>query len=184
MLKQNSPQYSILFAEIRMNEPHDIPTFWKRCSSCKKDIGFSSRYYLCSVSTCRHPRTGMRFCSVPCWDAHLGFANHRGGAWAEEVTSPSLEAYLRETEPRAPTKKVVDAPSKSIPSTGGTVKEREIDTLVVVSKVKKLIVDESGFSTSQCCIDALTERVVQECRKAIEHARAAGRKTVMGRDIR
>ncbi|MBF0103847.1 MAG: hypothetical protein HQM16_00855 [Deltaproteobacteria bacterium] len=57
------------------------------------------------------------------------------------------------------------------------------DTLVVVSKVKQLIKDQSGFNTSTCCIDALTQKVVDECLKAMEHATAAGRKTVMGRDV-
>ncbi|NBW41597.1 hypothetical protein EBR25_11440 [bacterium] len=57
------------------------------------------------------------------------------------------------------------------------------DTLVVVSKVKKLIRDLSEFNTSQCAIDVLTERVVEECRQAVEVARSSGRKTVMGRDF-
>ena len=64
--------------------------------------------------------------------------------------------------------------TKTIPKT---------DTLVVVSKVKDLIREQSEFNTSQCCIDALTEKVVRECLNAIEKAKAAGRKTVMGRDF-
>ena len=56
-------------------------------------------------------------------------------------------------------------------------------TLVVVSKVKKLIRERSSLNTSQCAIDALTQKVVNECSKAIEHAKTAGRKTVMGRDF-
>ncbi|MCB0352512.1 MAG: hypothetical protein KDD64_03280 [Bdellovibrionales bacterium] len=59
----------------------------------------------------------------------------------------------------------------------------ESDTLVVVSKVKKLIKDQSDYNTSQCCIDALTKKVIEECLKGIEKAHEAGRKTVMGRDI-
>lgn len=57
------------------------------------------------------------------------------------------------------------------------------ETLVVVSKVKKLIRARSGLNTSQCCIDALTNRITMEITKGIENAKAAGRKTVMGRDI-
>jgi histone H3/H4 len=49
--------------------------------------------------------------------------------------------------------------------------------------VKKLVRDLSDYNTSQCAIDALTEKVVQECKKAIEGARASGRKTIMGRDF-
>lgn len=57
------------------------------------------------------------------------------------------------------------------------------ETLVVVSKVKKLIRSLSGLNTSQCCVDALTERITAEINKGIENAKTAGRKTVMGRDI-
>jgi histone H3/H4 len=60
----------------------------------------------------------------------------------------------------------------------------DTDTLVVVSKVKKLVRDRSGFNMSQCCIDALTRRVVTLCMDAIEEAKRADRKTVMGRDIK
>lgn len=58
-----------------------------------------------------------------------------------------------------------------------------VETLVVVSKVKKYIKENSGFNTSQDCIDALTRRVAEECKKGIDKARTAGRKTVMARDI-
>ena len=57
------------------------------------------------------------------------------------------------------------------------------DTLVVVSKVKNLIRDQSGYNTSQCAVEALTDIVVRECLNAIEKANQAGRKTVMGRDF-
>ena len=57
------------------------------------------------------------------------------------------------------------------------------ETLVVVSKVKALIRQQCSFNTSQCAIEALTNKVVQACNEGIEKARAAGRKTVMGRDI-
>lgn len=63
-------------------------TFWEKCSSCKKEIPYGAKYYLCSVSTCRRPRTGVRFCSPDCWDAHLGSARHRE-AWAEEAQAPA-----------------------------------------------------------------------------------------------
>lgn len=59
----------------------------------------------------------------------------------------------------------------------------QTDTLVVVSKVKQLIKEQSGFNVSQCAINALTEKVIQECLKGIDEAGQAGRKTVMGRNI-
>lgn len=159
--------------------------YWKKCSTCKKEIAFSAKYFLCSVSTCRHSRKGFRFCSVPCWDAHLGYANHRE-SWAEEVQSPSKDQYLKDQSSdfkannTTPQGQSLTKEVKAIPNS-----ESEIDkeTLVVVSKVKKLIQQKAGFNTSQCCIDALTRVVQRECIKASANAEKAGRKTVMGKDF-
>jgi histone H3/H4 len=57
------------------------------------------------------------------------------------------------------------------------------EALVVASKVKKLIKDEAGLSTSSQAIDQLTVRVQTVCLKAIENAQADKRKTVMDRDF-
>ena len=57
------------------------------------------------------------------------------------------------------------------------------EALVVASKVKKLIKDEAGLSTSSQAIDQLTVRVQTVCLKAIENAKADKRKTVMDRDF-
>lgn len=57
------------------------------------------------------------------------------------------------------------------------------EALVVASKVKKLIKDEGGLSTSSQAIDQLTNRVQTICLKAIENAQADKRKTVMDRDF-
>ena len=167
--------------------------YFKKCSSCKKEIPYASSYYVCSVSTCRHKRKGFHFCSVPCWDAHLGYANHRE-AWAVEETAPAAAKIATKASSadsnaagREPRRAVV---SDSQPVTAGRTasvaeqaKAITADTLVVVSKVKKLIKEQAGFSTSQCCIDALTQKVVEESLKGIANARSAERKTVMGRDI-
>jgi hypothetical protein len=163
---------------------------WKKCSSCKRDILCGAQYYLCSVSTCKHPRTGLRFCSVECWDAHLGFVNHRE-SWAEEAKAP-LTPGADETSTRAPVRKIVSsaptppaaAPRAEVRSVAPQVDPGELETLVVVSKVKQLIRDNSEFNTSQCCIDELTRRVAEMCMDGIAAAETAGRKTVMGRDIK
>lgn len=57
------------------------------------------------------------------------------------------------------------------------------ESLVVTSKVKKLIKDEFGLSTSSAAIDQLTNRVQTICRLAIENAKKDKRKTVMDRDF-
>ena len=69
-------------------------------------------------------------------------------------------------------------------STGTTHSDTTaMDTLVVVSKIKKFIRETSGMNTSKDAIDALTIRVTDDLRRGIENARTAGRKTVMARDI-
>ncbi len=71
------------------------PTYWRRCSFCKKEIPFSTKYYQCSVSTCRQKRTGLVFCSSSCWDGHDGETRHRE-SWAEEAIAPTRNAWLTE----------------------------------------------------------------------------------------
>lgn len=68
--------------------------FWKRCSTCKKEIPFRSAYWVCNVSTCNRPRTAFAFCSVNCWDAHVPMLRHRE-SWAEEARSPTPEEWAR-----------------------------------------------------------------------------------------
>lgn len=71
------------------------PTFWKRCSTCKKEIPFSTTYWVCNVSTCNRARVALAFCSVNCWDAHVPMLRHRE-SWAEEQRSPTPAAWERE----------------------------------------------------------------------------------------
>lgn len=157
---------------------------WKSCVICKNPIDFNSAYYRCSVSGCKSERKGIVFCSVPCWDEHRAVFGHRS-AWAEEERSPATGNTAAAGE-RTP-KRTVVSPQPSAPVNPHSVTRSasavSYDTLVVVSKVKKLVRDLSDYNTSQCAIDALTEKVVQECKKAIEGARASGRKTIMGRDF-
>lgn len=164
-------------------------TYWQKCSSCKKEIPFNTKYFICSVSTCQSVKLGLHFCSVSCWDAHLGFARHRD-AGALDAVSPTREAFLEDTAPpshssttaREPVRKII-SPATSLNTPSRSSIKLDTETLVVVSKVKQLIRDQSEMNTSQCAIDALTQKVVQECLKAIENAKSAGRKTVMGRDV-
>src|SRR5438034_8865348 len=70
-------------------------SFWKRCSTCKKELPFAGMYWACNVSTCNRPRTALVFCSVSCWDAHVPMLRHRD-AWAEERRSPTAAEWARE----------------------------------------------------------------------------------------
>ena len=68
--------------------------YWKKCNSCKKPIGYSAKYWVCNVSTCNRKRTGLVFCNVSCWDAHVPMMNHRE-TWAEEKRAPTREEWQR-----------------------------------------------------------------------------------------
>ncbi|PIU00600.1 MAG: hypothetical protein COT74_04420 [Bdellovibrionales bacterium CG10_big_fil_rev_8_21_14_0_10_45_34] len=57
------------------------------------------------------------------------------------------------------------------------------DTLVVTSKVKKIIKEKGGCNTSGETIEMLTKAVERLCLKGVESAKSDGRKTVMARDI-
>jgi hypothetical protein len=67
---------------------------WRRCNSCKKPILYKAKYWVCNVSTCNRKRTGLAFCDVSCWDAHLPLMNHRE-SWAEERTAPTAEEWAK-----------------------------------------------------------------------------------------
>jgi hypothetical protein len=71
------------------------PSVWKRCSTCKKEIPFATVYWACNVSTCNRARTGLAFCSVNCWDAHVPMLRHRE-SWAEEARAPTQGEWARQ----------------------------------------------------------------------------------------
>jgi len=71
---------------------------WRLCSSCRTEIDHEQVYWECSVSTCaRVAKTGLFFCSVPCWEAHLPTMRHRE-AWAVEKRAPTEAAWRRQLE--------------------------------------------------------------------------------------
>ncbi len=97
------------------------PDYWKKCNSCKKPIAYRAIYWVCNVSTCNRKRTGLSFCTVSCWDAHVPGMNHRE-SWAEERRAPSKDEWEKtlkgESEPvkrtRAP-KPAAVAPAAAMP---------------------------------------------------------------------
>jgi hypothetical protein len=164
-------------------------TYWRRCASCKKEIGFAQPYYACNVSTCNRDRTGFVFCSIGCWDAHVPVMRHRD-AWAEEKRSPSrkeweqLLAPAPASPPPGPSRAearesaVRAAPTPIVPS--GAVAR---DILVVVSKLKAYVRARSGMNTSDGVVEVLSDRLRELCDAAIRRAAEAGRKTVLDRDF-
>jgi len=149
---------------------------WRKCSSCKKDIMTGAKYFVCSVSTCQGKTTNYVFCSIDCWDAHVPTERHRpDSAGAIERTAPKEAG----AQPDAPKRVIASSPPSG--SSGKTSVDDEI--LVVVSKVRKYVADKSGLNTSAEVYDTLTEKIKRLCDRAIDVAKANGRKTVMSRDF-
>lgn len=150
-----------------------MSTTWRACSSCKRPIAHGQTYWVCGVSTCNRPATSFVFCKPACWDAHIGVMNHRN-AWCEERTAPTS------AEPGPP---VAEGPQRRIARPEAPPPE-EGEVLIIASRLKEYIDRKSGMNTSAEVLAALSEIVRRETDRAIERARADGRRTVKGRDVR
>jgi len=168
-------------------------SFWRRCSSCKNPIGFGTQHWVCNVSTCNRPRTGLVFCTVSCWDSHLAVVRHRE-SWALERRAPSAAEWEREQRAASAPPPVANASAGASPSERSPRRVLpapeprkpdpiEDDVLVVISKIKNYVRARSGFNTSDRVAAPLSEALRVLCDKAIHKARAEGRKTVLDRDF-
>ncbi|MCL4683659.1 hypothetical protein KJ059_02795 [Myxococcota bacterium] len=157
---------------------------WRRCSSCKEPLGFGAEYWACNVSTCNRGRTALVFCSVSCWDAHLAVVPHRE-SWAVERRAPSREQWEHEQAAATGSPKAErPAPRRILPPpAAATPDPLAHEVLIVTSKLKAYIRARSGMSTSDRCVDPLSDAVRELADRAIEKARAEGRKTVLDRDF-
>lgn len=154
---------------------------WRKCSSCKKPILFGTRYYVCSVSTCNGPRTGYVFCSVSCFETHLPGARHKE-AGAIEKMAPSSAAAANETaiaEARTPNRIIV----KSVAGATAAASSTPQEVLVIASRLKEYIQAKADYNTSAGVMDVLSQYLRILCDRAIDNARAEGRKTVLERDF-
>jgi hypothetical protein len=143
---------------------------WKKCSSCKKNIALGARYYTCSVSTCNGLRTGYVFCSVGCFEVHLPTARHKDAA-AIENKAPMTAA---------PARKIISTPTP--PGAAGKAgAPREV--LIIASRLKEFVQARAEMNTSGNVVDVLSDYVRIICDRAIDNARAEGRKTLMDRDF-
>lgn len=152
--------------------------YWRKCSVCKHEIAFSHKYYLCSVSSCTKQRAPVQFCSVTCWDSHNAVLNHKS-AGADEYTSPSKMQW--QAQEGGVRRRIVVSKSSSNDSQNSG--EASDDILVVVSKMKAYIKARADMNTSGDVSEVLSDYIRKECDRAIESAKADGRKTVMGRDF-
>ena len=158
--------------------PMSDPSAWRRCSSCKKPIAFGALYWTCSVSTCNQKRTGLAFCTVSCWDAHLPVARHRE-AWAEEHTAPKAAEASRALGSAAEKQRRIvrpgAQPAQAAPGTD--------EVLVIAARVKDYVRAKSGYNTSDRVMVPLSRIVRRVCDEAIRSAQRGGRLTVLDRDI-
>ncbi len=156
---------------------------WKKCSTCKSTIPFGGTYYVCSVSTCNAKRTGYKFCSVSCFDQHIPGARHKSAGAIEEKAPSEAEAKAATAAAEGPKgrrlipKQKLTPPSNRQKSKGGEV-------LVIASRMKEFISQQSDFNTSASVMDALSDHLRYVAMQAIDNAREDGRKTVMEQDLR
>lgn len=150
-----------------------METYWRKCGSCKKDIGFNQVYQVCSVCGGKYA-----FCSVDCWDQHVPVMNHKN-AWAEESRSPAQAAGTPAATSNQPVRRIVSSPS----TTSTETSSMDAEILIVASKLKQYVKDKYDLSTSANVMDALSREVRKLTDRAAEKAKAEGRKTLMDRDF-
>jgi hypothetical protein len=157
-------------------------SFWRRCSTCKREIRFDAPYWTCSVTTCNRQGNAFVFCMVSCWDAHVPTMRHRE-AWAEERRSPRREDW--EAARAQPAARDPAPPSAAAEQPSPTVAPGEIprEILIIASRLKQYVRACSGMNTSDSVLEVLSRRVRTLCDDAILRAREDGRKTLMDRDF-
>lgn len=149
--------------------------FWRKCSSCKKSIGFGAKHYVCSVSTCNGQRTGYVFCSVPCFEVHLPGARHKDAAAIEAFAPPAGRTSNRTI--------IATATSGATSSSPATKSAMPREVLVIASRFKEYVQARGDMNTAANTMDFLSDFLRVAADRAIDNARADGRKTVMDRDF-
>lgn len=136
-------------------------------------MGLGAKYYQCNVSTCNTNKTNYVFCSVACFERHLPGARHKD-AYAVEETAPKTAT---------PQRIIVGATTSSTPSATGKSSLQSREVLIIASRLKDYIHLRSEYNTSGGVMDILSDHVRVLCDRAIDNARAEGRKTVLDRDF-
>lgn len=160
---------------------------WRRCSTCKKPIGFQTKYYTCSVSTCNGQRTGYVFCSMQCFETHLPGARHRDAGAIENISPKMSQGSTNQPSPPVAGQRIIikntpqSMESKTINSSTKNQPPQEV--LIIASRLKEYIQAKAEMNTSASVMDILSDKVRALCDEAIESARRDGRKTVMDRDF-
>jgi hypothetical protein len=147
---------------------------WRKCSSCKKDIGLGKAYQVCEVTSCKK----HAFCSVNCWNLHNEVMNHKS-AGAIEMRAP----YTAEPElDNAPPRSILVNPS-NVGKNSLPVTSMDCEILIVASKLKQYIKEKHDLSTSANVMESLSDIVRKFTDEAAAKAKMNGRKTLMDRDF-
>lgn len=164
-------------------------SFWRKCTVCKSEINFSTKYYMCSISGCSKKRAPVQFCTVSCWSTHNEIYNHKS-AWAEEEMSLTKLKWEEQNSMKDlnsnPRRRIVTTTNKADSSQISSDLSQNVnqeDILVVASKLKNYIKERSGLNTSADVLPALSDIMREKADSAIHKARRDGRKTVMARDF-
>lgn len=149
----------------------ETQNYYRKCSSCKKEIEFGKIYQVCEVTSCRK----HAFCSVNCWNLHNEVMNHKN-AGAIEERGPFTP--YNEEQPR---RIIVKSPNEPATNEKSTTMDAEI--LIVASKLKQYIKEKYDLNTSADVMSVLSDIVRKKADEACKHAVQSGRKTVMDRDF-
>lgn len=150
--------------------------YWRKCSSCKKEIGLGKTYQVCEVTSCKK----HAFCSVSCWNLHNEVMNHKS-AGAIEMRAP----YVKDKEEsEAPTtgRRIIVNPN-NVQQKIGTTTTMDHEVLIVASKLKQYVKEKYDLNTSANVMEALSHVVRKVTDEAASKALSSGRKTLMDRDF-
>lgn len=122
---------------------------------------------------------------MACFDSHVPGARHKNAYALEEMSPRTAECSAKvDAVPRAPVRIIPKAqPASSTMNFQSTQTGLVTDeVLVIASRLKDYITARSGYNTSQSVMNVLSDHLRVITDRAIDTARAEGRKTVMDRD--
>jgi histone H3/H4 len=117
---------------------------------------------------------------MQCFETHLPGARHKD-AGAIEKTAPRVPGEIA-AESRPPARIMIKPQgATAAASSSNTAIPKEV--LIIASRLKEYVQARSEFNTSASVMDVLSEHVRILCDRAMDNARAEGRKTVLDRDF-
>jgi histone H3/H4 len=120
---------------------------------------------------------------MDCFERHLPGARHRDAGAISKIAPMTPDAPT-ETAPTAapgsPARRII---ASNQPSISNTQQKLPREVLIIASRLKEYIQARADYNTSADVMDVLSDYVRVLCDRAVDNARAEGRKTVMARDF-